>query len=397
MSRLTIVHLTTYLQGGAGRAITDLARAQHAAGHQVLVVSSLTGAPGYDNYPHYIQQLTAARVPLLLEDSLFKRDTESNRRVVARLHATLADESADVVHAHAGTPARIGLSYAGDSGAAVIQTQHGWGTNKTEEQSRDDLEVLRLVDRVVVTSEATLTLLIESGVPSRQVRTIPCGIAAATPLVLPDAESMLAPLRAAGYHIVGCVGSINANKNQSMLLEALMRLSGRKVACVFVGEGGEDLRRHAERMRIADRVLVLGYQPDAERWMPAFDLLAVPSFTEGQGLVVLEAFRAGIPVLASDIASLRQLVIPGQTGWVFDPHDPATLVRAIEEGLDTLPGDRARIIGRARRWFEESYTTDRMLARHDRLYAQVCETRGRSTRDVTVSESAKAQSSKSTT
>ena len=83
--RLTIVHLTTYLQGGAGRAITDLACAQRAAGHRVLVVSSATSAPGYGNYPHYIDRLHKADVSLILEDSLFTRDTALNLRVLDRL------------------------------------------------------------------------------------------------------------------------------------------------------------------------------------------------------------------------------------------------------------------------------------------------------------------------
>ena len=253
----------------------------------------------------------------------------------------------------------------------MIQTQHGWGSNKTEEQASDDLDTLRRVDRVVVTSEATLTLLIELGVPSDRMLTIPCGISAASRPVPTEAQAAVAPLRARGHQIVGCVGSVNANKNQRLLLDALMRLAGRPVACVFIGEGGEALKRRAQQMRLDGQVLVLDYQPDADRWMSAFDLLAVPSFTEGQGLVVLEAFRAGIPVLASDIAPLRKLVIPGHTGWLFDPNDPDTLARAIERALAIPSDDRDRMTARARRWFQESYTIELMVERHDRLYRRL--------------------------
>jgi hypothetical protein len=159
MMRLSIVHLTTFLQGGAGRAITDLACAQHAAGHRVQVVSSATGEIGYDNYPHYLDRLRQAGVPLLLEDSLFKREAALNLRVLDRLLAANPPGSIDIVHAHAGTPARIGLAYADTSGAAVMQTQHGWGSNKTADHADEDLETLRRMHSVVVTSEATLTLL----------------------------------------------------------------------------------------------------------------------------------------------------------------------------------------------------------------------------------------------
>ncbi|HLG55923.1 MAG TPA: glycosyltransferase family 4 protein [Vicinamibacterales bacterium] len=392
MPRLFILHLTTFLQGGAGRAIVDLACAQQAAGHQVIVVSSATGEAGYGNYPHDVDRLANAGVPLVLEDSLFKRDRALNRRVLDRLHADLPQSPVDVIHAHAGTPARIGLLLARRAGrrTPVIQTQHGWGTNKTPAQAREDLDVLRAVDRVVVTSEATRSLLIEQGIPAEHTHTIPCGIPDRTAGLPGEAEAALAPFRARGDQLVGCVGSVNANKNQRLLVEALARIAhgsrvhtpgpgrrrvhtaglGRRVACVFIGEGGEDLQPLAAEMGVADRILALGYRPDAERWMPAFDLLAIPSFTEGQGLVVLEAFRAGVPVIASDIAPLRHLVTEGETGWLFDPHDATTLVSAIERALDVPSMERARITGRARCRFLEDYTADQMVERHDRLYYQ---------------------------
>jgi len=376
MAPLSIVHLTTYLQGGAGRAITDLACAQRATGSRVLVMTSATGAPGYDNYRHYLEQLASADVEVVVEDSLFSRDAALNMRALERLKTARPQGTVDIVHAHAGTPARIGLAYAaycgdgpaGHRGPSVIQTQHGWGTNKTESQAREDLDVLRCVSRVVVTSEATSTLLVDFGVPADRLLTIPCGIPANACPASSQAESALAPLRAAGYRIVGCVGTVNSNKNQHLLLEALARLQGRPVAAAFVGEGGEALRRRSEQLGIVDRVLAVGYQPDADRWMPAFDALAVPSFTEGQGVVVLEAFRAGVPVLASAIPSLQQLVVPERTGWLFDPHDPASLAMAIEQVVGLSPSERQRVTRMARSSFLESYTSEQMVQRHDQLY-----------------------------
>jgi glycosyltransferase involved in cell wall biosynthesis len=219
---------------------------------------------------------------------------------------------------------------------------------------------------VVVTSEATLTLLIELGVPSERMLTIPCGLPSEAGPIPRAAEAALAPLRARGLRIVGCVGTINANKNQQVVLDALSRLTD--VAGVFVGEGGEELQGRARQAGLEDRVRVLGYQPDADRWIAAFDLLAVPSFTEGQGLVVLEAFRAGVPVVASDIAALRQMVVPGHTGWLFDPGRVGSVADAIERALALVAEERDRMTARARRWFLESYTLERMVSRHDRLY-----------------------------
>src|SRR5919109_2349919 len=157
MRRLSIVHLATFLQGGAGRAIVDLACAQQQAGHDVLVVTSATGDDNYGNYPHYLDRLRAEQVPHLVEDSLFKRDLRLNLQVLQRLREMRAPDAVDVVHAHAATPALVGRLFAGHAGRriAVVQTQHGWGVSKTREQASNDLAVLHDVDRVIVTSEST--------------------------------------------------------------------------------------------------------------------------------------------------------------------------------------------------------------------------------------------------
>ena len=61
---MRILHLATFLQGGAGRVIVDLALQQHAAGDDITVVTSNTGAPGYGNYPAYVSELAGAGVRL---------------------------------------------------------------------------------------------------------------------------------------------------------------------------------------------------------------------------------------------------------------------------------------------------------------------------------------------
>ncbi len=379
MRALSIVHLTTFLQGGAGRAITDLACAQQENGNRVLVVASATGEDGYGNYPHYVERLRAAGVPLLLEDSLFKRDPALNLRVLEQLQTAGPHPSHDVIHAHAGTPASVGLRYAwrADRRTAVIQTQHGWGTNKTPEQSRHDLAVLREVDRVVVTSNATKAMLKANGIPDEQMRTIPCGIPGIGDRGsgIGEALAVIAPLRARGFRVVGCVGSVTGNKNQRLLVEAISRISDRAVAAVCVGEGGEQLVELARALGVSDRIHVLGYRPDADQWMPAFDLLAIPSFTEGQGLAALEAFRAGVPVIASDIPALREVVTEGESGWLFDPNDADDMAAAIECALDASTRQRAHVVETARRRFLEHYTLDVMTARHDDLYRELLDDR----------------------
>lgn len=367
--RLRILHLTTFLQGGAGRAIADLATAQHAAGHHVTVVTSRTGVDGYGNYAEYLARLDAAGIAYLTCDSLFTRDETLNRRALAAVQQRVGDE-VDLVHAHAGVPARIGgwFSDALRRRAPVIQTQHGWGTNKTAAQAADDLAVLGRVDRVIATSHATRNHLAAMGIALETMEVIPCGLGPAAPGGSDVARGRLAPLRAQGALVVGCIGSVTPNKNQRLLVEALTCLRDLPVAAVFIGEGGEAIEMAAEASGVSSRVVACGYQPEGAAWLPLCDLLVLPSRSEGQGLAVLEAFRAGVPVVASRIAALEEIVDDGATGFLFESDNAGDLANAIRRVLSMSADRRATLVARARDRFLAGFTRDVMIARHERVY-----------------------------
>ena len=385
MDRLDILHLTTFLQGGAGRAIVDLACAQHEAGHRVTVVTSLTGHGEFGNYPDYLERLRAADVPLHTCDSLFVRDLSLNLRVVellARMNPGLVfdDDGTEtsrgfVVHAHAAIPAFIGFQFAERLGQRmpIVQTQHGWGINKTTEQAAFDIDVLRHVDRVIATSRATARLLVDYGAPRGTITVIPCGLPLEDGGVPPSDIGIVRALRADGSRIVGCIGSVTANKNQRLLLEALQWLEDPSITVVFIGEGSEDLGEEARELGVEDQIVTCGYQADASRWLPLFDLLAVPSRTEGQGMVVLEAFRARVPVVASHIPAFTELIDDGRNGFVVTPLTAKALAAGIRRAL-ALPADvREAMVGLARQQFEREFTIGTMVQRHETLYREAIE------------------------
>lgn len=364
-----ILHLTTYLQGGAGRAVVDLACAQREAGHAVSVVASATPCGEFGNYPHYLHRLADRGVDCHVVDSLFDRDPRAHRPVLDLLRRVDTQRRIDVVHAHAGTPARIGLAFArGLAGPVVIQTQHGWGTNKTTAQRDQDVATLLAMDRVVATSSATRGVLHALGVPEGHVHVVPCGLPREGPRPSLAADEVAAVFRRRGFAVVGCVGSVTANKNQAALIRALALVPG--VAAIVVGEGGDTLAPLALAERVSDRVHLAGYRADGDAWLGSFDALVAPSRTEGQGLVVLEAFRAGVPVVASDIAPFRELVLPGATGWRCRADDPASVASGIGDVLRASPGCRARVCAAARRLFDERFSLEAMMAGHDRAYGE---------------------------
>lgn len=371
MTPLAILHLTTYLQGGAGRAIADLACAQRANGHRVTVVTSATSQGGFGNYPEYLDRLRAAGVVLHAWDSLLTRDRALHMRVVARLRAQVAVNELDVIHAHAAVPAFIGQLFVRDARRRVplVQTQHGWGVNKTPVQAAFDLAILGQMDAVVVTSRATADRLRDA---ASEFEIIPCGVPAEIGVPPADAIEMFEPIRQRGARLIGCIGSVTDNKNQRLVIEALTRMTDPDVVAVFIGEGGDALADYARERGVGDRVAVCGYQPQASAWLPLLDALVVPSRTEGQGLVVLEAFRAGVPVVASNIPALAELIEDGRHGLLFESESADALAAAMSRALTLSAPARQVMLAAAKERFG-AYTIDRMVSRHEELYRRLVE------------------------
>lgn len=371
-----VLHITTFLQGGAGRAIVDLALGQQASGRRVAVATSRTAVAGFENYPEYVSRLEDAGVPVIQADSAFSRDLTHNLAMVHAIRESLDGEAIGVVHAHAATPALVGLLLAGVSGRCVpvVQTMHGWGVNKTAEQGVRDLAIMALVERVIVTSHASGADLARRGLAPGKLVSIPCGIDATAPSgPVPETFAPVTRARVAGAAVIACIGSITANKNQRLLIEALPRVSFKPVVVVFVGEGPDtaELQARAGELGVGDRVFFLGYQPQAATLLPEADWLVQPSRTEGQGLAVLEAFRAGVPVVASDIPALRELVRDGDTGCLFRSDDAAALASALDRALTLPAGQRAGMISKARELLHRRYTRGAMFDAHEVLYAAV--------------------------
>ena len=136
------------------------------------------------------------------------------------------------------------------------------------------------------------------------------------------------------------------------------------------GENAAELRRLTSALGIADRVHWLGWRSDAADLMAAFDLLLVPSLGEGFGLVLLEAMARRVPVIASRVGAIPEVIAHGESGILIEPRDVEALAQAMARLLD----DRALrkymgLLGAAR--LEERFSVERMVAGTIAVYRQI--------------------------
>jgi glycosyltransferase involved in cell wall biosynthesis len=156
------------------------------------------------------------------------------------------------------------------------------------------------------------------------------------------------------------VGRLRIRKGVEVLLEALARLRELlpSVRLVVAGDGEHRsaVEARVRTLGLADVVTLLG-RCDAGRvrgLLKSAAALVVPSTYEGMPLVILEAMEAGVPVVASRVSGIPEVVVDGVTGWLVPPEDPAALATALAAVL-AQPGEARRRGEAGRRRVEEHY------------------------------------------
>lgn len=149
--------------------------------------------------------------------------------------------------------------------------------------------------------------------------------------VLPAQEARAALRLPLGVTVVGVIAELTRNKGLDTLLRALALVPDTH-ACI-IGEG--ELRAHlgtlARTLGLEDRVHFAGYQTDARRYLSAFDIFCLPSRKEGLPYAIFEAGLAKIPVVASDLPGVREII--ADAGSLVSPDEPQALARALSDLL----------------------------------------------------------------
>jgi glycosyltransferase involved in cell wall biosynthesis len=155
--------------------------------------------------------------------------------------------------------------------------------------------------------------------------------------------------------VVGVVGRLTYQKAPEDFLAALRQLGRPGVVGVWVG-GGELASRVAglARAQPGAPVILAGERTDIAGLLPAFDVFALPSRYEGLPTVVVEAMICGVPVVATAVNAVGDVVVPGETGLLVPPQRPDLMAAALRFLLDT-PAEAARMAEAARDRLGDSY------------------------------------------
>lgn len=293
---------------------------------------------------------------------------------------TLAKFAPDIAHLHSAHAHALGVPAARFArvGAVVVSRRVDFLVRRNP-FSR--IKYAMPVDRYFCISRGVMDVLRASGVPDAKLVLVPSGI----DLVAVRAEGAASTLdlRAwlglpADAEIIGTVASLAPHKNHALLLEAAPALlkARPRAHLVWLGEGGcrAALERRRAELNLAGRVHMVGFHPDAKALMTQFTVFCLPSHLEGLCTSLLDAQALGVPIVATAVGGVPEVVNDGVTGRLVRTLQPAPLAGALVEAL-AEPSLRAEW-ARAARTAVEAFSISETAARSRFEYERILKERG---------------------
>ncbi|MGH2807228.1 MAG: glycosyltransferase [Actinomycetota bacterium] len=308
-----------------------------------------------------------------------------HRRAIARLRVVVTDGNYDVVHAH-GLRAGIDAGIAARRGPATVATTvHNLvqpeiaGRLRAVAYRRAESTVVRVSDHVFTVSEQIAQHLrgsVRDASAMSKIETLHLGVGEA-PRTRLDRRSARASVGIeASAPLVVTASRLSPQKAVHVLLDAVALLRS-DVMLVVAGEGPleAELNDRAASLGISERVRFTGFRADVADLIAAADVFCLSSIWEGVPLSAQEAILLGVPVVATDVGGMNELITDGVSGRLVPRDDPAALAAALREVLDS-PSVRSSHAEKARRDLDSNFSTEAMLERLADFYRHVAAARG---------------------
>jgi glycosyltransferase involved in cell wall biosynthesis len=364
--RLRIAYIVTRsdLIGGAQVHVRDLASSLRSSGHETVVLTSGTGlfvdalhASGVETIP--LRHLRAAISPV--------RDVQA----LGEIRSALKRVRPDLVSTHSSKAGILGRVAAGTLGLPVVFTAHGWaftpGIPQREANLYRWIERLAapLATRIITVSEFDRRLAIARGVASAEkVTTVHNGMPDIDPSL--QADPGRSPVRLA------MIARFEPQKDHATLFRALAGLRHESWHLDLIGDGPllPTAEAMAQGLGLDGRVQFWGQRMDVAERLADSQVAVLSTNWEGFPRSILEAMRAGLPVVSSDVGGTSESVLNNETGFIVPQGD----VESLRQHLALLLADpalRVRMGRSGRQRYEQHFTLSHTVAKTVAVYEEV--------------------------
>ena len=355
---IRVLHVVRPAAGGIRQHILSLLNGLDPA----QIVNSVAAPPALLAETADARNLFAS-VPLLIAPTLSRSDGRSARRL-----AQTQPQFSDVVHAHGLRAAWVAALARRRRPFPLIFTAHN-AVERTFTARLALAFISRHCTKIVAVSGSVADSLAANGVPAARLQVIPNGVDIA--LLMPPADSRANARALLSLPETAFVVASAARFSPEKGLDVLLQAAKQRKHMTFVIAGDGPLFSSLSR-DLPPNVRLLGRLDDIRPLLFAADVFAVPSRREGQGIAALEAMAAGVPVAASNVGGLAEMLTDGETALLVPPDDADALAVALSR-LQSDSRLRQKLAQNAAALVEARYTLQPMLDALTALYREVSE------------------------
>ena len=355
--------------GGAQKYVYDLATHLSAEEFSVSVIS---GQPGV-----LCEKLTAQNIPVYTLESL-NRDISFSRDLSSfwALLKILREHKPDILHLNSPKIGLLGVLAGRLAGVKkIIYTSHGWPFLENRSWFSKIFfkilcwKIVLLSHETILISQTEKSLIKNWLFVQNKLRVVYNGIEninfldkklAREKLNLPETSLVL-----------GTIGELHNNKGLNYLIDAMAEIREQfpTLLCVIIGEGEEreKLEKQITYNQLRNQITLTGNIPNAASLLPAFDIFVLPSIKEGLPYVILEAGLAGVPVIASDVGGIHEVIAPEKTGLLTEPKNVPDLILKIQN-LISEPETQKVYGENLKQKVKTGFSLEKMVERTVRIY-----------------------------
>lgn len=363
---LSVAHLLAPAPfGGLETVVTTLAPAQAREGADVTVCLVVTpGEADAEGHP-----LARALEDGQVEVETWELPVRAYREERRRVADLVMRRSLDVLHTHGYRPDVVDAPVARKLGVSTVSTVHGriGGSWKGRIYEWVQARAFRRFSAVIAVSEKLEGELLEDGVPADRVHLVPNAWAPSAPVLERDEARRRLGLPL-DVPVVGWVGRMSHEKAPDVMVRAATRVRSDEAVFSFIGDGPD--RGMCEGMvaeaGLEGRAHFHGQVPEASRLLPAYDVFVLSSWTEGTPMALLEAISAGVPVVATAVGGVPNVVSETEA-HLTRPGATEEIAFAIDDVL-SRPEEARKRAAAARARLERDFAVEPWARRHLDLY-----------------------------
>lgn len=259
------------------------------------------------------------------------------RSIIHKIMAQNNPFGPTIVHSH-GPRAYLMSNFASPPTVKRVYTEHRWDDDYHLKNSFNEFIQKRILKNqfdkahmVIAVSSSVKKYLLKTGMVSKdRLIVIPNGINSVNSK----------PLTVNGHKspILGNIGNLNMQKGHSYLIDAMPEILKKYPLATLeiIGEGEErkPLEDQIKKIQLQRHVSLLGYRNHTEKYLRHWSVFVLSSVAETFGIVVLEAMKAGVPIVAAKVGGVEDIIIQNKNGILVKPRDPKAIARGVLDLLD---------------------------------------------------------------